>query len=1406
MRGGSPAGRGGGRGASLDRGTNVGSPGRGQQRGSPLSKVVEDDQDPNHRASVNFSRPISPPQSPVPGLKPAASAKSGGGWFTGPVVNQEQTFRDTKPRPKTSEGFSAYELQNAQQAVHNAANRPVSTRRTQLSSGVEGARLATGSMRARPSGTAVHSQSTRTASQTTQSGPRVVDPNSPFAIYDPSSRQFIHKQDAMKLHRAMSEVEDPVPPYEDQHDMPRVQHAAPQYSQPVKQPVQNRQIVQRSGSASPAREPQTSAPRQQAASVASSLRTKDIQPSHASHSTPTEPPVTWTSRDFVEAERRLSIDANTSQKPESSAPEKNDANAEPEQVVSPKLASNQESAYPHLEPAFAPSTSDPSSAYSQGSGRSHRTQSLSPPRNAHFASVGLELPDGVKHQPPPRSVSPAKSALKSSPSVSRRSHSPLHNESQIVNRYAVSEHSDAVSEDGKKKKKKVRISFDEEPTVAGISAYADEDPADDFEEKESDLDDVMKPRPVLPSFGSIRDKNRRSRDDEAPEKVTETIPSSLSSSATLTAEPMGLSSDHKIGGLLADSLATSKTTHVSLDHPVPPEVTSVEGTGYVSDSDQSEASYAEPLHPISEEVVRSTPKPEPKTLTLPAETSPPALEVPVISIQPASPPLSEKPPTLSAESKAPRPFVPGGWDEDDLSEPEYTVKQTTAITPEASTAATSSSPASAPTSTTITFDLLPSRVQDDDSSDDNSSIYSDAYEDLEEDQGFASIDAVVGSPAASDRVGLSASRWADTEVHYTGLESSRWSPVNTSSTEPEPQIQQESRATGRNSAQEHRSGLSDSRKEQAQSGLLLDRLATEEKPKVISHSPAPVTQSKQEPRSKAYVTPATSDSKTVPLPATKPASQPRKSALKKPSNDPPPVARNAEIPLKKTMREHATPSTTEPHLRKTMRESDATSAGRKSTGPTAGRQNISSGDTKSQGGALQKKHLQTAAANSAAKPRPQSAGGAPVKAKPVIPTPTYDSDSDASASSFQRQRSRPSRRDGGRYTMRASMRSGTAPSPRAAPPMRSISPPVPTSPPSTLRKSMRPSSPRVESPSGVKSSRFSIRSLSPTGRFRRRSTAEPAQSLPVQSSPAKKPSDRASMFGKSSTSKSSPAQPSSSRFKSRFDDSSDEEMDRPRHFQSRFSDSDDDDFELPPGLAPVRGIPKKVGEEDGDSTDLEEELSDAEPSPAIVTNGAEKGKGTTNGATNGQGASFAAGSMRQSMHAPDLSISDTGKKSKAKRGFFGLGRKKTAGSYIPEGEADTRNGMASNIPMPPEQRNRDRNRPLTPIGEDGGAGVDKPTTHPPNSRRVTPALERSTSDSWPLPTPPMVGEDQRPQSSDGPISRRTSIRPALVKRHSSQISQARTEIDEKTGKTVSFGRTGKKKKFQGLRRVFGLND
>jgi serine/arginine repetitive matrix protein 2 len=1392
-RGGSPVGRGGGRGVSLDRGVSA-TPGRGHPRVSNLSQVLEDDQYGNQQ-SVNFSRPISPAQTNSP--KSAASARGGhSGWFGGPVVNPDATFRGAKPRAQKPDGYSAFDAHSTRQEIQNAANRPVSSNKAQISHGFEGARLASGSLRAKQNPHVAQTRQSQTAPSVRQEAPRIVNPNSPYAVYDPSTRTFIHKQDAMAMHRAISDAEEPLPRYEQHHrETPQQQPERQHQPQPIARRFepQNESRFHEQGyevTPAPVNVPARAPPA--------------LHPLHGTFSAK-QPSKNFTSEDI-----RHAADANTSRKLDFTVA--TDIDVVHENAQSPKFASNQDSSFPHIGPAAVATTAS-ADAHAPDSIRSERNHSLSPPRNAHFAPAALELPNDIKHQPLPRSVSPAKSALKSSPSVSRRGHSPLANDGRTLARGPASEASDAVSDDGNKKKKRtVRVSFDEDPVIAGTSAYADtENPTSQkglasskwsSVDSEQDLDDFMRPRPVLPSFGSVRDKDRRPHEGDAPEKVTETVSSSLSNSAISAPEPIESSTDHNVGGILAQEHASKKAIQAAPQDPLPPEVTSVEGSGYVSDSDQSETSGHElPMHTPDEtqrtsELAQSTPKPEPKTLTAPVESQTSAPEIPVIAVQPASP--FEKP-----EPKFQRPFLPGGWDDDEGSDTEIGEKSI-------------SQPEAKPTA--ISFANIEAHASQyaDAESTDNDSIYSDAYEDLSEveDGAFQSIDAILESPTSGSPPGLMASKFADTNANESPKSTTRYDNL-----EDTKSVQMGDSSDIRTAAGQNGSAMGGSRKQQEPPETPVKATTPTAKTVVAAKMPVqpkPVTTSDRG----ANMKPVDKTSK--------PASQPRKSALKKTTVAPQLTAQPEPPRIKKTMREtqafgnmpsnqpqmkksmraNTDPSASAPdtHMRKTMRGTDSVVAYRGPVGLAASRHSMPPVDTKPPRGALQKRNIPAAvAASNASRPRPQSAI-VPASQK-FTPAPTYDSDSDASASSFQRSRPRASRKQAGQYTMRGSMRGAPAPTMRTAPAptMRPTSPAQTRSPAPTMKRSMRPSSPTVEAPvnAGVRSSKFSIRSLSPAGRFRPKSSMDNAPPLPIQTSSPKK----TSMFGKSSKAKAPSVGSAKPRHKSRFADSSDEDDDRPSGFQSRFVDSDsDDDFELPPGLAPVRGIPTRPGEEDRDSTDLEEELSDVEPSAKAIEKGSGlETNGATNGTTNGQDSRFVASSLRQSKHATELPEIEAAKKAKPKRGFFGLGKKKAAASYI-EADAEAPNTASTEIPMPPQHR-RDPSRPLTPIGEDKDVEANSPRPRSPKlQRRSTPQWGRSASDSWPLPQPPKLGEDARPQSSDGVMNRRTSFRPPLGKRNSSQISQARTMVDPSSGKEVIVGRTGKKKKFQGLRRVFGLHD
>lgn len=1241
-RGGSPVGRGGGRGVSLDRGAPP-TAGRGQAQAhaariTSLSQVPEDETDGGLR-SVNFSRPISPPlQAP----KPASSTRvPQGGWHSGPYVNPDATFRGaTKPRPQTSDGPSAFATHSTQQRIQNAADRPVATKT--ISQGVQGARLSSGSMRAKPSGSVIIPN---------QHASQSVDPNSSFAVYDPSTRTFIHKQDAMQRFRELNDQQDAPPEYV-YHEEPREQpRHAPQHEpqpyvpKPAAVPVHN----ERAQSPSPVQEHSNT--------PAVHYEYKPSRPEQLEDSgfvEPVEPPqvrpgglelARQTSEEVAGTDIRPPVDANTSPKLESTGPDHKEESQNPQ---SPKLASNLDSPYPRLStPVNTPSSRLAQESERSSTTRSERTHSLSPPRNAHFAPVTIELPNGIKHQPPPRSVSPAKSALKASPSVSRRNSSPYTDGVRIPPKGAPSEASDTMSEDGTRKKKKtVRVSFDEEAVVAGTSAYVEPDtpssPTGLSQSRWSTInedramEDVMTPRPVLPSFGSIRGKNRRADEPEVPEKVTETVSSSMSTSVGSIGDPLQSSNDHVVGGILAQDFA-SKQRH---QDPLPPEVTSVEGSGYVSDSSSNDSALEEL---INQHINRTksaghrqqiAPDLEPKTLTTPSEIRSRTIEVPIIAVQPASPsPRAEMPEPkfepipAAAQDQSPRPkaektIIPGGWDDEESDQEAQDV---------------STKPigiySAAPINAANLKSLAP-QPADDDSSDDNSSIYSDAYEELTdgEDGGFASIDAVVESPVAGPSSGLMFSKYAD----KSPVEPTK-SPLRNTQTTGEYAAQAPAPKQDWDATQQHWSGLNESRKQQHTE-------SSSSKPPVDQTNTSKTVKTKQPsstamPKSKHEAAPKLEE--TRPPKMIGPA-QPRKSALKKttPTYDEPP---QTEVHIRKSMRGNNAPvkAPTGTHMRQSMRGADVTSS-RATPGLAASRHSMPPppSTTAPTRGALQKKHI-PASAVPATKARPQSA-----IVKPTVAAPTYDSDSDASVSSFQRSRPRAKRGANTRYTMRASMRGNTAPSLRETPAPRPMSPVErPYSPtPTALRKSMRPSSPTPVPPASStnKSSRFSIRSLSPAGRFKpTKTTSHDAPPLPSPTSSPKRMSGLGG-FGKS---KAKPV--GKPQRKSRFADSSDEEEDaRPSRFQSRFADSDsEEDYELPPGLAPVRGIPRRPGDEDHDSTDLEEELSDAEPS-SKKTKAIEKGGSSlTNGHTNGKTASFAPGTLSQSKHAPELPSFESGKKS-----------------------------------------------------------------------------------------------------------------------------------------------------------------
>ncbi|CAK7273230.1 hypothetical protein SEPCBS119000_005546 [Sporothrix epigloea] len=259
-----------------------------------------------------------------------------------------------------------------------------------------------------------------------------------------------------------------------------------------------------------------------------------------------------------------------------------------------------------------------------------RTQSDSPVRSARFSPIVGSNLTVRRHSPSPRPTSPLKSALKH---PAPRDTSPSDSASE-VNLSSVA--ADAAQHS---RKKANRVSFDEKAVVlsqspmpsspprspglhplpgaleAPPSSHAAHQPPSrsrswftnigrgkkkgDHTVTDGDDDDlVMKPRPALPSFGSVREKSPPAQREERPlvRPVSESQPnrqSSLSqSSSTASAVPLesyGVSADHALGLVVgADRQSPQQGVRNTANtsryrEPLPPVVTSVDGSGDISD-------------------------------------------------------------------------------------------------------------------------------------------------------------------------------------------------------------------------------------------------------------------------------------------------------------------------------------------------------------------------------------------------------------------------------------------------------------------------------------------------------------------------------------------------------------------------------------------------------------------------------------------------------------------------------------------------------------------------------------------------------------------------------------------------------------------------------------------------------
>ncbi|KAI4275700.1 MAG: hypothetical protein L6R38_005806 [Xanthoria sp. 2 TBL-2021] len=1086
------------------------------------------------------------------------------------------------------------------------------------------------------------------------------------------------------------------------------------------------------------------------------------------------------------------------------------------------------------------------------SAKQPRPQSLSPGRAAHFLpQPTYETPDGIKHQPPARSVSPAKSALKHSPSS--RGASPVGFTGSGYSRLpgaAGSEASDngsVVSDDGSRlqptRKKSARVSFDEDPVTVGhasIPPAADSPTLLSPQHKDSakkgflgfgrrreagasakdlDQDDGIKPTPTLPSFGSVRDRDRNEAESVPREGNEQGITQRLLPETQT-------SSDQIVGHVLSQDFASRKSAPVETvpsqqasNDPLPPEVTSVEGSGYHSEDDESTPSERGDTRDTEESmsVLPAVQQPTLDAGTAVQKSSVPETEsrgddqqaltqngfVPSIAILPATPGIG------SNENEEEGWFnMPGGFSASDPDQRQQSISSSEPTEVPISSAATAVHYATDPTparlgiaepepeSTTTSIAGSPivghvaegihhqTEVSNDEESDDTgNSIYSDAAEDISdlEGDGFGSINAIMESPVAP-RTPFLASLRPESPVAQTPSPSSKTvRPKNVSRKESE--LSEPASEEGWDQAQAYWSGLSQSRKEQleraAQRDDTKDSSVENEVAPVPKPAPAARPNTDERPKKKKMVK-KTNQSTDPPLPpwpdrefrkeATRPVS-PTGGGMKQSMRPSHPEGSQAQmrssmrngVPLKSSIRNSVNLPETQPAAR-----GGSTKKGRPVSAVAMGDYEKGSEKTAISHGRAASVGV-TPKTAMAASPQPKKI------AKPALRRAASD-DSDSS-SSFKK--SRPSTSDGGKYSMKRTMRGASIDGrPQSA---------YASKPPPQSARSSSPTSRRPFSTAGS-GMRTSMRDSMDSGLGSR--TKSPSRSFG---------------FGRKSEPKAVPKK-TGSRFTSRFGDSSDEE-EAPIKRRSRIVDSSGEEDNV--GLTPVRGIPRRIDE--GDSTDLED--SSASPSPAIQTRDNQSKVPATKPA---EGSALATGSLRAGQ------ADKPAEKEKKKRSFFGgLGGSKKQSQPPPINTtlppASTSRPPAANYssPQPPSS-------PKTPkaarlLGTDVATSPNPSQASPKSpklQRRNTP--KRFASDSWPLPEnntmPPAAtianNEKLRPSTSDGagvgkPLAMGT-MRPEAGNRRFTAEGQP-LGTNGAVG-AVAGGKEAKKRRFPMLRKALGLKD
>ncbi|CAG8931972.1 unnamed protein product [Penicillium salamii] len=718
----------------------------------------------------------------------------------------------------------------------------------------------------------------------------------------------------------------------------------------------------------------------------------------------------------------------------------------------------------HTQAAAAPAPPSPSSGL-QPDQQPHLRESSSPGRSARFAKL-LEVTgtgDQV-HQPPPRSVSPVKSALKHSRGSSLSPDRRLSVAGRVHPSSELSDGTSVPSDEGSRigaKKKSAKVSFDDEAEVVGVAAspptspeeYTPESPPNNKTKSrmswlgvgkgigkkksptdiasDDDWDTVVKPRQELPSFGSIRGNRDGGLKRSPIPDFSDNESSSSSDSDVASKQETSLSNDHAIGGIL------SQDKHHG--YFPPNDVTRLEQLSVLGS-----APSAVPTADVTKDTQASAETADQQ----PYSGVHSDLAVPAIAVEPATPPAEEPKQSLESKRSSMDQYqIPGGFP---ASGSERSLKS-----------------AAKKTQVQAVANAAPKADGGDTDEEYSDSIYSDAAEDIDIDgDGYGSINAIVDS--------RSAPRSTPAQPLETVVESRDATPKPL-----------------------NRVSLDDERPQDATN-------------QVPDHRPITPTQEPGE--SQVEESPASSTGyayePVAPLP------QPRPAARTSPS-------------------QNSTSQTQSNARARPMSVAVDTNGASRMQDPR-----WSSNEASPQ--------------SAQGKPRPLSVGPAfhKVGGLPGFPQSLRRKTSNGSDSSSSFKRSSPR---GDAVSMRRTMRAGAGANIRTQPPMERNESPLDHRPMSagssngTMRKTLR-------SPAGGE--RYSFFSTNKKAPPRAKFTKSPPKS------------GRATRFANS-------------------DDENEDEA-RPQTFASRFADSSDEEQPHSNVMRPVRGIPRRQGADDGDSTELDD--------------------------------------------------------------------------------------------------------------------------------------------------------------------------------------------------------------------------